>query len=101
MDNHYLALDHIKSCKEKIIARVYEISHCTCACIKKQKCRLYHKQQNLHGRKTFVVFADFQQTTKVFPTNLISAILSADIYLFSCLSKAKPRKFSLHYDKIQ
>ena len=39
---------------------------------------VYHKQQNLRA------FVDFQQTTKVFPTNFISAILSADIYSKSC-----------------
>jgi len=39
--------------------------------------------------KSFMVFADFQQTVKVFPTNFIN------------LSKAKPQKFFLHYDKIQ
>jgi len=37
--------------------------------------------------KSFVAFADFQQTIKVFPTNFIN------------LSKAKLQKFSLHYDK--
>ena len=37
------------------------------------------KQEN-----TFVVFADFQQTAKVFPTNFVSANLSANIYSKSC-----------------
>ena len=49
-------------------------------------------------KKPFAVFMDFLQTTnfKVFPSNLISATLSAK-KLFSCLSKAKLQKFSLHY----
>ena len=29
---------------------------------------------------TFMVFADFLQTVKIFPTNFMSAILSANIY---------------------
>ena len=55
--------------------------------------------------KSIVAFANFLQTTKVFPTNFISAILSANGYYaeiyFSFLSKAKLLKFSLHYDDIQ
>ena len=31
-----------------------------------------------------MVFVDFRQTAKVFPTNFISSILSADIYSKSC-----------------
>jgi len=40
--------------------------------------------------KSFTVFVDFQQTTKVFPTNFIK----------QNMSQAKPQKFSLCYDKI-
>ena len=34
--------------------------------------------------KTFTVFVHFLQTTKVFPTNFITAILSPNIYAKSC-----------------
>ena len=39
-------------------------------------------------KKTFVVFVDFRRTTKVFPTNFISAILSADTYIVKKLFHA-------------
>ena len=45
--------------------------------------------------KHFVVFTDFLQLIKVFPTNFKSAILIANIYI------KVPRKFFLHYDKTQ
>ena len=54
--------------------------------------------------RTSTGFADFLQTAKIFHTNLISAILSANIYAKSCfsfLSKANLWKFSLYCDKIQ
>ena len=34
--------------------------------------------------KSFVAFADFQQTVKVLSTNLINAILSSNIYAKGC-----------------
>jgi len=51
----------------------------------------------------FYGLMNFQQTAKVFPTNFID--LSQTMKVFPTTnfinSKAKPQKFSLHYDKTQ
>ena len=54
--------------------------------------------------KHFVLFTDFLQIMRVFPTNFISAILRAKIYAkscFHCCQKKNHEKFSIYYDKIQ
>ena len=48
--------------------------------------------------KTFALFVDFRLIAKVFPTNFISAILSANIYTKSCFhSYEKQNRKSFPY----
>ena len=44
-------------------------------------------------KKSFTVFMDFlQTTTKVLPTNIISPLLSANIYARSCFHSCQKQK---------
>ena len=45
---------------------------------------MYTINNKTYMEENLRAFADFRQTTKVFPTNFISAILNAHIYSKSC-----------------
>ena len=50
--------------------------------------------------ESFAVFIDFLQTMKVFSSNFIGAILSANIYIYiyteSCFYSCQPQKYILN-----